>query len=150
MEIVLARPHALLRNSVTAALQRCGLAPRIVNSAAEILQLQRSVVSGAIVSAAASSDVGASLPEMLERFREAQPNLPLVITTLMDADQVMAASLDKVIKDAYGACDLISMDAELQAAPCRQRPWHILVLTRRDLEVERDVDAVLQKHFSRS
>ncbi len=150
MDIVLARPHALLRSSVTAALQRNGFAARVVNSATEIQGLQRGVVSGAIVSAAASSDVGASLPEMLDRFRDAQPDLPLVITTLMDANQLAAASLDKVIGDAYGPCELTSMEAELRAGPCRQRSRHILVLTRRDLEADRDVDAVLRKHFARS
>ncbi|MGC8485233.1 MAG: hypothetical protein ACP5O6_06310 [Candidatus Baltobacteraceae bacterium] len=107
-------------------------------------------MSGAIVSAAASSDVGASLPEMLARFREARPDLPLIVTTLIDTQQLMSSSLDKVIGDACGGCDLISMGAELHAGPCRRRPRHVLILTRSDLEAESGVDTVLQKHFSRS
>ena len=147
MEIVLARPHALLRDDVTAALERNGFTARLAQSAADISHLQGPDVHGAIVSAAASSAVGASLPEMLERFRQVQPDVPLVMTTLMDAKQAMS-SLDRVIEVAYGECELVSMEAELRAAPCGRRPRHILILTRDDLKDLRAVDAVLQKHFS--
>lgn len=147
MDIILARPHALLRDAVSAALERSGFTVRVVRSADEISRVNASGAGGAIVSAAATSDVGASLPEMLETFRAEQPNLPLIITTLMDSKSI--SSLEKVVQEAYGECELVSMESEVRAtAPCDNRPRHILLLTRFDLEDKSGVDAALRKHFS--
>lgn len=87
-DIILARPHPFLVNEMSLLLQSGGFSPYRLKSAADLELTAPRAPSGAVISAAISTDSPLSLVEAYTLIRGRYPRLPLVFTALAGFESI--------------------------------------------------------------
>jgi hypothetical protein len=145
--LLLARPHPLMVTQIRSAIARIGYEARVVRTAEEITSRSVDTLAGAIISAASTSEMGASLTQVLGRLRDERPDLPIAITTLIPADRAIPP-FRKTLEAVYGDTELVSVAKDLRAGQCSARKAHILIISHDDAAHDGTIDAALRKHFA--
>jgi len=148
-KVLLARPHSFIVSEMRPFLERSGFAPLPLENLAALEAGTVGSLSGAIISTAVLSSVGASADEVFTALRKKYPRLPVLFAGLTDIP-MMKGIVERIVKALHPGADVLPIAATTDSHPGLGRENVFLVLRKEDLapgEPAALAERILRKHF---
>ncbi len=148
-KILLARPHSFIVSEMRPFLEKAGFAPVKLESLTDLESGTVGSLSGAIISTAVVSSVGASPEEVFAAVRRKYPRLPVLFAGLTEFP-TMKGAVERVIKPFHSDAQVLPIAASTESHPALGRENAFVVLRKEDLapgEAAGLAERILRKHF---
>lgn len=148
-KVLLARPHSFIVSEMRPSLERAGFVPSALESLAALEAGGTGALSGAIISTAVLSSVGASADEVFVALRKRYPRLPVLFAGLTDF-AMMKGVVGRIVQALHLGADVLPIAAATESHPGLGRDNVFLVLRKEDLapgEPAALAERILRKHF---
>ena len=148
-KVLLARPHFFIVAEMRPFLEKAGFAPSKLETLADLGGETHGFLSGAVISTAVVSSVGASVEEVFSAVRAKYPRLPILFAGLLDFP-TMKSAVERYVKSHHADAEILPIAAQTESHPGLGKKSVFLVLTKENLASEEAralAQRVLRKHF---
>lgn len=148
-KVLLARPHSFIVSEMRPFLERSGFAPAPLENLAALNAGSPGALSGAIISTAVLSSVGASADEVFAALRKKYPRVPVLFAGLTEFP-MMKGVVERVVKALHPGAEVLPIETATESHPGLGRDNVFLVLRKEDLapgEPAALAERILRKHF---
>lgn len=145
-KVLLARPHTFIVSEMRPFLEQAGFAPAKLESLAELDSGRLGTLSGAIISTAVVSSVGASAEEVFAAVRRKYPRLPILFAGLTDF-ALMKTAVERVVKSVHDHVEVLPISSSTEAHAGLGRENVFPVLRKEDLASAVVAEKIVRRHF---
>lgn len=148
-KVLLARPHSFIVSEMRPFLENAGFTPVKLERLTDLESGTVGTLSGAIISTAVVSSVGASAEEVFAALRRKFPRLPILFAGLTEFP-TMKGAVERVTKPVHGNAEVLPIAASTESHPRLGRENVFVVLHKDDLapgEAASLAERILRKHF---
>ena len=148
-KVLLARPHSFIVSEMRPFLEKTGFTPVKLERLTDLELGTVGSLSGAIISTAVVSSVGASAEEVFAALRRKYPRLPVLFAGLTKFP-TMKSTVERVTKPLHGNAEVLPIAASTESHPALGSENIFVVLRKEDLapgDTASLAERILRKHF---